>query len=148
MAAAGREDRAVPAAGREDRAVPAAVQACERQQMNEDILAWYLKTSKLALALAIIGSTPPGKSSRVYAEQLASSLCQKGVEWKLKAEAWKAEVLHLRQELFLTRMQSTARSNDGTGKHVIMLHAIDIFIFIVLISIGKHKIFCKKFEIM
>ncbi|XP_059842590.1 meiosis-specific protein MEI4 [Hypanus sabinus] len=92
-----------------------AEQACEGQQINEDLLPWYLKTSKLALALAIIGSTPSEKSSREYAEQLANSLYQKGVEWKLKAEAWKAEALHLRQKLFLTQMQPEARSNDGTG---------------------------------
>ncbi|XP_055495450.1 meiosis-specific protein MEI4 isoform X1 [Leucoraja erinacea] len=84
-------------------------------QQLTDVLAWYLKTSKLALALAIIGRTPPEKNSREHAEELAKSLCQKGIEWKLKAEAWKAEVLQLRQELFLTRMQSAARSNDGIG---------------------------------
>lgn len=92
-------------------------------QQLTDVLAWYLKTSKLALALAIIGRTPPEKNSREHAEELAKSLCQKGIEWKLKAEAWKAEVLQLRQELFLTRMQSAARSNDGIGKYGKMLHA-------------------------
>ncbi|XP_072359454.1 meiosis-specific protein MEI4 [Scyliorhinus torazame] len=83
------------------------------QQLNEDVLAWYLKTSKLALALAVIGSTPPEKSSREHAEHLAKTLGQREVEWKLKAETWKAEVLHLRQELFLSRMKSVSRSNDG-----------------------------------
>ncbi|XP_067845290.1 meiosis-specific protein MEI4 [Heptranchias perlo] len=91
------------------------VEAWERRQLNGDVLTWYLKTSKLALALAVIGSTPPEKNSREYAEHLAKTLCQKEVEWKLKAEAWKAEVLHLRQELFLSRMQSVGRSNDGIG---------------------------------
>ncbi|XP_048457191.1 meiosis-specific protein MEI4 isoform X2 [Rhincodon typus] len=83
------------------------------QQLNEDVLAWYLKTSKLALALAVIGDTPPEKSSREYAEHLAETLHQKEVDWKLKAEAWKAEALHLRQELFLSRMKSVARSSNG-----------------------------------
>ncbi|XP_069788165.1 meiosis-specific protein MEI4 isoform X2 [Narcine bancroftii] len=90
-----------------------AVQARDKDQINEDLLAWYLKTSRLALALAIIGCTPTERSSREHTEQLAKSLCNKGVEWKLKAEAWKAEVLYLRQELFLTRMRSAARSNDN-----------------------------------
>ncbi|XP_038658749.1 meiosis-specific protein MEI4 isoform X2 [Scyliorhinus canicula] len=83
------------------------------QQLNEDVLTWYLKTSKLALALAVIGSTPPGKSSREHAEHLAKTLGQREVEWKLKAETWKAEVLHLRQELFLSRIKSVSRSNNG-----------------------------------
>uniref|UniRef100_UPI00398E802C meiosis-specific protein MEI4 n=1 Tax=Pristiophorus japonicus TaxID=55135 RepID=UPI00398E802C len=112
MAAAGeeREARVTMAAGCAEQ-----LEACERRELNGDVLIWYLKTSKLALALAVIGSTPLEKSSRQYTEYLAKTLCQKEAEWKLKAETWKAEVLHLRQELFLSRMQSVARSNDNVG---------------------------------
>ncbi|XP_043552777.1 meiosis-specific protein MEI4-like [Chiloscyllium plagiosum] len=83
------------------------------QKLNEDVLAWYLKTSKLALALAVISDTPPEKSSREYAEHLAKTLSVKEVDWKVKAETWKAEVLHLRQELFLSRMKSIAGTSNG-----------------------------------
>ncbi|XP_072437746.1 meiosis-specific protein MEI4 [Chiloscyllium punctatum] len=83
------------------------------QKLNEDVLAWYLKTSKLALALAVISDTPPEKSSREYAEHLAKTLSVKEVDWKVKAETWKTEVLRLRQELFLSRMKSIAGTSNG-----------------------------------
>ncbi|KAJ7341675.1 hypothetical protein JRQ81_006195 [Phrynocephalus forsythii] len=40
---------------------------------REDVT-WYLKASQVALALAIIRSKPPDKSSKEYAEHLAKRL--------------------------------------------------------------------------
>ncbi|NWZ44696.1 MEI4 protein, partial [Brachypodius atriceps] len=64
----------------------------------------YLKISKLALAFAIIHSKPPGKSSKEYTEYLAKTVAEKDSGWKWKVEVLEAEVLRLRQELFLTRI--------------------------------------------
>lgn len=71
-----------------------------------DIQPWYLKTSKLALALAIIHSKPADRSSREYTEYLASLVTQKESTWKSKLEALEAEVLQLRQKLLLSRISS------------------------------------------
>lgn len=71
-----------------------------------DVQTWYLKTSKLALALAIIRSKPAGRSSREYAEQLAILVTQQDSRGKSKVEALEAEVLQLRQQLFLSRISS------------------------------------------
>ncbi|XP_042188631.1 meiosis-specific protein MEI4 isoform X2 [Callorhinchus milii] len=100
-------------AGRREAAAPR--QIMSGGQPNWDVLTWYLKISKLALALAVIGRRPPGKSSREHAEHLARNLCHKEVNWKRKAEAWKAEVLHLRQELLLSRMRSMPGLPSGIG---------------------------------
>lgn len=69
-----------------------------------DVQTWYLKTSKLALALAIIRSKPADRSSREYAEQLAVLVTQQDSRGKSKVEALEAEVLQLRQQLFLSRI--------------------------------------------
>eukprot|EP00062_Callorhinchus_milii_P000063 gi/632933752/ref/XP_007886476.1/ PREDICTED: meiosis-specific protein MEI4-like [Callorhinchus milii] len=100
-------------AGRREAAAPR--QIMSGGQPNGDVLTWYLKISKLALALAVIGRRPPGKSSREHAEHLARNLCHEEVNWKRKAEAWKAEVLHLRQELLLSRMRSMPGLPSGIG---------------------------------
>ncbi|XP_023400067.2 meiosis-specific protein MEI4 [Loxodonta africana] len=64
-----------------------------------DVQAWYLRTSKLALALAIIRSKPADKSSREYTEHLARVVSGQESKWKSKVEALEAEVLQLRQKL-------------------------------------------------
>lgn len=71
-----------------------------------DIQTWYLKTSKLALALAIIHSKPADRSSREYTEYLATLVTQQESKCKSKVEALEAEVLQLRQKLFLSRISS------------------------------------------
>ncbi|XP_048361778.1 meiosis-specific protein MEI4 [Sphaerodactylus townsendi] len=60
---------------------------------------WYLKTSQLALALAVIRSKPPDQSSKEYTEHLAKIVSGLDSKWKSKAEALEAEVLRLRQQL-------------------------------------------------
>ncbi|XP_031201350.1 meiosis-specific protein MEI4 [Mastomys coucha] len=76
-----------------------------------DIQSWYLKTSKLALALAIIHSKPADRSSREYTEHLATLVTQQQSKWKSKVEALEAEVLQLRQKLFLSRISSGLLKN-------------------------------------
>ncbi|XP_013213790.2 meiosis-specific protein MEI4 [Ictidomys tridecemlineatus] len=71
-----------------------------------DIRAWYLRTSKLALALAIIRSKPADKSSREYTEHLAALVSKQESKWRSKVEALEAEVLQLRQKLLLSRICS------------------------------------------
>ncbi|XP_032765893.1 meiosis-specific protein MEI4 [Rattus rattus] len=77
-----------------------------------DVQTWYLKTSKLALALAIIHSKPADRSSREYAEQLATLVTQQESKQKSKVEALEAEVLQLRQKLFLSRISSGLFKNE------------------------------------
>ncbi|XP_037064127.1 meiosis-specific protein MEI4 [Peromyscus leucopus] len=81
-----------------------------------DIQTWYLKTSKLALALAIIHSKPADRSSREYTEHLATLVTQQESKCKSKVEALEAEVLLLRQKLFLSRISS------GLLKNAVLQH--------------------------
>lgn len=71
-----------------------------------DDQAWYLRTSKLALAVAIIRSKPADKSSREYTEHLAKVVSEQESTWRSKVEALETEVLQLRQKLLLSRMCS------------------------------------------
>lgn len=65
---------------------------------------WYLRTSKLALALAIIRSTPADTSSREYTEHLAKVVSEQESTWRSKVQVLEAEVLQLRHKLLLSRM--------------------------------------------
>lgn len=67
---------------------------------------WYLRTAKLALALAIIRSKPAGRSSREHTEHLARVVSGQESEWRSRVETLEAEVLQLRQKLLLSRMRS------------------------------------------
>ncbi|MBN3282376.1 MEI4 protein, partial [Polyodon spathula] len=77
---------------------------------------WYLKTSKLALALAIICSKPPSKSGREYTEYLVTGLCRKDENWRAKAQALEGEVLRLQQELLLTKIKPRGKLDTGNGQ--------------------------------
>ncbi|XP_072498754.1 meiosis-specific protein MEI4 isoform X3 [Notamacropus eugenii] len=69
-----------------------------------EVHTWYLKTSKLALALAIIRLKPPHRNSREYTEHLAKMLSGQDGEWRLKVKALETEVLQLRQQLLLSQI--------------------------------------------
>ncbi|PNJ51696.1 meiosis-specific protein MEI4 [Pongo pygmaeus] len=71
-----------------------------------DVQKWYLRTSKLALALAIIRSKPADKSSREYTEHLAMLLSEEESKWRSKIEVLEAEVMQLRQKLLVSRLCS------------------------------------------
>ncbi|XP_075454089.1 meiosis-specific protein MEI4 isoform X2 [Ascaphus truei] len=70
---------------------------------------WYQRTSKLALAIAIIRSKPKGKSSREYTEQLAKLVSSQDFNWKSKVRVLEAEVLRLRQQLLLHNIHARSR---------------------------------------
>nr|XP_033692521.1 meiosis-specific protein MEI4 [Tursiops truncatus] len=78
----------------------------EGTKARMDGQAWYLRTSKLALALAIIHSKPADKSSREYTEHLARMVSGQESKWRAKVKALEAEVLQLRQKQLLSRICS------------------------------------------
>ncbi|XP_030051486.1 meiosis-specific protein MEI4 isoform X2 [Microcaecilia unicolor] len=69
-----------------------------------EVQAWYFKMSKLALAIAIIRSTPAGKSSKEYAEYLSKVICGRELSLRAETERLKGEVLRLRQELLMSKI--------------------------------------------
>ncbi|XP_045723079.1 meiosis-specific protein MEI4 isoform X1 [Mirounga angustirostris] len=78
---------------------------------------WYLRTSKLALALAIIRSTPADTSSREYTEHLAKVVSEQESTWRSKVQALEAEVLQLRHKLLLSRMHAGVfKSGDPSSQ--------------------------------
>uniref|UniRef100_A0ABM5GCY9 Meiosis-specific protein MEI4 isoform X4 n=1 Tax=Pogona vitticeps TaxID=103695 RepID=A0ABM5GCY9_9SAUR len=91
-------------------------------ERKEDVT-WYLKTSQVALAIAIIRSKPPDKSSKEYAEQLAKAVSGQNSKWKLRVETLEAEVLHLRRQLLLREVSSgfsvENRTSGGLGEAVL-----------------------------
>ncbi|XP_062324516.1 meiosis-specific protein MEI4 isoform X2 [Osmerus eperlanus] len=72
----------------------------------QNVPEWRVKKSKLALAVAVIKSKPPGKSGRLHAEDLAVKLRSQDEAWRTKAQGLQEEVLRLRQELLLTKLLS------------------------------------------
>nr|XP_008120223.1 PREDICTED: meiosis-specific protein MEI4-like [Anolis carolinensis] len=80
---------------------------------HEEVVVRYLKTSQLALALAIIRSKPPDKSSKEYAEHLAKIVSGQDFKWKSRIAMLEAEVLHLRQQLLLRKTSSGLRAKHG-----------------------------------
>ncbi|XP_029141017.1 meiosis-specific protein MEI4 [Protobothrops mucrosquamatus] len=79
--------------------------ATERQIniKDKEDATWYFKTLQLALALAIIRSKPPDKSSKEYAVHLANRVSEQDSKWKMRVKALEMEVLHLRQQLLLNK---------------------------------------------
>ncbi|KAM7137246.1 meiosis-specific protein MEI4 [Molossus nigricans] len=78
----------------------------EGTKARMDNQVWYLRTAKLALALAIIRSKPADRSSREYTEHLARVVSGQDSKWRSRVETLEAEVLQLRQKLLLSRMCS------------------------------------------
>nr|XP_033791978.1 meiosis-specific protein MEI4 isoform X2 [Geotrypetes seraphini] len=70
----------------------------------KEVQAWYLKTSKLALAIAIIRCKPSEKSSKEYAEYLSKVISERELNWRTETERLKGDVLRLRQELLLRKI--------------------------------------------
>ncbi|XP_042246713.1 meiosis-specific protein MEI4 isoform X1 [Thunnus maccoyii] len=80
-------------------------------------LEWFFMKAKVALAVAVIKSKPPGMSGRQYAEALASKLRRQDESWKNKAQGLQQEVLRLRQEMLITRVTSTTKSTtEAAGR--------------------------------
>lgn len=67
---------------------------------------WYMKTSQLALALAIIHSKPPDQSGKEYSLHLAKIASGQDAKWASRVKALEAEVLRLRQQLILSKISA------------------------------------------
>ncbi|XP_066478807.1 meiosis-specific protein MEI4 [Tiliqua scincoides] len=74
-------------------------------KVREDVM-WYMKTSQLALALAIICSKPPDQSSKEYTFHLAKIVSGQDAKWASRVEILEAEVLRLRQQLILSTISA------------------------------------------
>ena len=73
--------------------------------------------ARVALAVAIIKSKPPGLSGRQYAEALACKMKSRDESWKKKAQELQQEVLRLRQEMLISRVTSNIKSSTvAAGK--------------------------------
>ncbi|KAF6114982.1 meiotic double-stranded break formation protein 4 [Phyllostomus discolor] len=78
---------------------------------------WYLRISKLALAVAIIRSKPADRSSREYTQHLAKVVSGQESKWREKVETLEAEVLQLRQKLLLSKICSGSfKSGDSSSQ--------------------------------
>lgn len=75
-----------------------------------------LTKAKVALAVAVIKSRPPGVSPREYAEFLACKLKSHDEGWKKKALELQEEVLRLRQELLMSRATAKVASSRESGR--------------------------------
>lgn len=62
-----------------------------------------LLRARLALALAIIRSTPPGLSPRQFTEALSLRMRSEERDWRRRAEELEEELLRLRQQRLLVR---------------------------------------------
>ncbi|XP_018599064.2 meiosis-specific protein MEI4 [Scleropages formosus] len=88
----------------------------EEQHLENDPGDWYLKTAKLAVAVALIKTRPVGRTGRQQAEYLASRLLAEDNTWKAKAQNLEKEVLWLQQELLLSKVQvDLGSSGPGAG---------------------------------
>ncbi|XP_052391998.1 meiosis-specific protein MEI4 [Carassius gibelio] len=76
---------------------------------------WYMRVSKLAVAVAVIKISPSGRA-RQFAESLADRLRQQDEGWRSKAHSLHEDLLHLRQELLLTRVLFETKRNDAPGQ--------------------------------
>uniref|UniRef100_A0AAY4CRC1 Meiosis-specific protein MEI4 n=1 Tax=Denticeps clupeoides TaxID=299321 RepID=A0AAY4CRC1_9TELE len=79
---------------------------------------WSAASAKLAVAVAVIKSRPPGRSGRQHAEDLAAGLGRRDESWEAKARGLQREVLRLRQELLLSRTRSRPAGTYATGPHL------------------------------
>uniref|UniRef100_A0A9J7ZV64 Meiosis-specific, MEI4 homolog (S. cerevisiae) n=1 Tax=Cyprinus carpio carpio TaxID=630221 RepID=A0A9J7ZV64_CYPCA len=80
----------------------------------EGAVSWYMRVSKLAVAVAVIKISPSG-GARQFAESLADRLRLQDEGWRSKARSLHEELLRLRQELLLTRVLFKTKSHDGPG---------------------------------
>lgn len=82
------------------------------------VAAWLARKARLAVAVAVIKSRPPGVSGRSHAQSLAAQLRSREARWRSRAGELQEEVLHLRQELLLAKMAARDReAGDTPGRH-------------------------------
>ncbi|XP_043075180.1 meiosis-specific protein MEI4 isoform X2 [Puntigrus tetrazona] len=80
----------------------------------EGAVSWYMRVSKLAVAVAVIKISPSG-GARQFIESLADRLRQQDEGWRSTARSLHEDVLRLRQELLLTRLLLKTKSTEGPG---------------------------------
>ena len=64
----------------------------------------YVRMAKIAIALAIIRSTPAGVSAKEHARHLCSGFQEAQLRWKESSSQLKGELLALRQQLLRARL--------------------------------------------
>lgn len=68
--------------------------------------------ARIAVALAVIKTKPPGASGRDHGEALARRLRRLDEGWRDKARGLQQEVLRLQQQLLITVVTSNTRSSS------------------------------------
>ncbi|XP_059898364.1 meiosis-specific protein MEI4 [Gadus macrocephalus] len=77
--------------------------------------AWLVRKARLAVALAVIKSRPPGLSGRQQAEALASKMRSRDAGLRSRGQELQEEVLRLRQQLLLAKMAARRRDVGGAS---------------------------------
>ncbi|CAL8395284.1 unnamed protein product [Arctogadus glacialis] len=77
--------------------------------------AWLVRKARLAVALAVIKSRPPGLSGRQQAEALASRMRSRDAGLRSRGQELQEEVLRLRQQLLLAKMAARRRDVGGAS---------------------------------
>lgn len=75
-------------------------------------VSWFMRVSRLAVAVAIIKSRP-SEGVRHFTESLSKTLKQQDEGWKSKARGVQEDLLRVRQELILTRSLLKAERHAG-----------------------------------
>ncbi|XP_023809028.1 meiosis-specific protein MEI4 isoform X2 [Oryzias latipes] len=75
---------------------------------------WLFMEAKIAAAVAIIKSKPPGMSGRAHAQALAIRLRRQEESWRDRAQSLERELLRLRQDSLIRRMTSNTTSSSSS----------------------------------
>lgn len=79
--------------------------------------------AKIAVAVAIIKSKPPGVSGREHARALSIRLRRQEESWKDRVQSLEQELLRLRQDNLIRRMTSNSTSSgciEAAGESLLM----------------------------
>ncbi|KAK5603868.1 hypothetical protein CRENBAI_026452 [Crenichthys baileyi] len=82
---------------------------------------WPLTKARVAVAVAVIKTRPPGMSGREHAEALGRRIRRQDEAWKETAQGLQQEVLRLRQELLISRATPNTKSSMETADETIMV---------------------------
>uniref|UniRef100_A0A8C7Z0R9 Meiosis-specific protein MEI4 n=1 Tax=Oryzias sinensis TaxID=183150 RepID=A0A8C7Z0R9_9TELE len=74
---------------------------------------WLFMEAKIAAAVAIIKSKPPGMSGRAHAQALTIRLRRQEESWRDRAQSLERELLRLRQDNLIRRMTSNTTSSSS-----------------------------------
>ncbi|KAM4712919.1 meiosis-specific protein MEI4 isoform 1-T2 [Anableps anableps] len=81
---------------------------------------WRLIKAQLAVAVAIIRTSPPGVSGREHGEALGRRMRRQDGAWRERARGLQQEVLRLRQELLVATTTANTNSSLETADHTIL----------------------------